>query len=397
MGPVSRANYGQGFHQTSTMDMKSANTFRPGRQIALLLALFALINPVLSEIPSTNPTSGDDDSTVVYPADYFNQFFPVSANDMLSRIPGIDLALRGGRGGRGLGSGAGEILINGQRITGKNNGGRSALARISADQVEHIEIIRGTSTELDIRGGGQIVNVVLLDEPSRSSTTVQLRSDVIQDGTFDPGGQISRSGQNGDLNYLFNLEADPRYRAWESREFSFTPDGELTEVRRESRTRDETQLQASMNLGYTFPQSVLQFNALYETLGEVPDERYRTITQLTDTSSRVETESNLATRDAWELGGDFAYEGTGNVLPEPLTPSISTICRVWNWVLRALRPSETQTSCSGALSTAHLILPGPIWCRWSCQMAIQPCRKCATRHSRTTTGRLMTGCRWKVP
>ena len=89
--------------------------------------------------------------------------------------------------------------------------------------MEHIEIIRGTSTELDIRGGGQIVNVVLLDEPSRSSTTVQLRSDVIQDGTFDPGGQVSRSGQNGDLNYLFNLEADPRYRAWESREFSFTP------------------------------------------------------------------------------------------------------------------------------------------------------------------------------
>lgn len=308
MGLVSRANYGQAFHQTSAMDMKSANTFRPGRQIALLLALFALMNPALSEILSTNPTAGDEDSTVVYPADYFNQFFPVSANDMLSRIPGIDLALRGGRGGRGLGSGAGEILINGQRITGKNNGGRSALARISADQVEHIEIIRGTSTELNIRGGGQIVNVVLLDEPSRSSTTVQLRSDVIQDGTFDPGGQVSRSGQNGDLNYLFNLEADPRYRAWESREFSFTPDGELTEVRRESRTRDETQLQASMNLGYTFPQSVLQFNALYESLGEVPDERYRTITQLTDNSSRVETESNLTTRDAWELGGDFEYD-----------------------------------------------------------------------------------------
>ena len=68
------------------MDMKSANTFRPGRQITLLLALFALMNPALSEIPSTNPTAGDDDSTVVYPADYFNQFFPVSANDMLSRI-----------------------------------------------------------------------------------------------------------------------------------------------------------------------------------------------------------------------------------------------------------------------------------------------------------------------
>ena len=53
---------------------------------------------------------------------------------------------------------------------------------------------------------------------------------------------------------------------------------------------------------------MLQFNALFETLGEVPDERYRTITQLTDNSSRVETESNLATRDASELGGDFEYD-----------------------------------------------------------------------------------------
>ena len=51
MGPVSRANYGQGFHQTSTMDMKSANTFRPGWQIALLLALFALMNPCCQRYP----------------------------------------------------------------------------------------------------------------------------------------------------------------------------------------------------------------------------------------------------------------------------------------------------------------------------------------------------------
>ena len=313
MRPVIRSNYGKDFDQTSAMELNSkayatTDTWCGPLMIALLLTMSLLVNPAIAEIASTKPSAGNDNSTVLYPAEYFTQFFPVSANDMLSRIPGIDLALRGGRGGRGLGSGAGEILINGQRITGKNNGGRSALARISADQVEHIEIIRGTSRELDVRGGGQIVNVVLLDQPSRSSTTVQLRSDLIQDGTFDPGGQLSYNGQNGDLNYLFNLEADPRYKAWESREFSFTPNGELTEVRRESRTREETQLQTSMNLGYSLPQSILQFNVLYETLGKVPDERYRTITQLADHSSRIETESNFARRDAWELGGDFEHD-----------------------------------------------------------------------------------------
>ena len=50
-----------------------------------------------------NPT---DDSTIVYPAAYFADFLPVSANDMVSRIPGIGLAMGrgGGNGGRGLGS-----------------------------------------------------------------------------------------------------------------------------------------------------------------------------------------------------------------------------------------------------------------------------------------------------
>ncbi|MAS60500.1 MAG: hypothetical protein CMQ07_05265 [Gammaproteobacteria bacterium] len=273
---------------------------------SLLTAAVAWSLAVSAEIPSTDLV--EKDSTVVYPAEYFDQFYPVSANDMLSRIPGIELALRGSSSGRGLGSGAGEVLINGQRITGKNNGGRRQLARISADQVEHIEIIRGTSEELDVRGSGQIVNVVLLDTPSRSSTTVQLRSDVIQDGTFDPGGQLSHAGQTGNLNYLFNVGADPRYRAWESEEFSFSPNGDLTEVRRESRTRDETQLQTSMNLGYSFQRSVVQFNALVETVGDVPDERYRTITQMADNSSRVETESNANQRNNWEVGGDFEHD-----------------------------------------------------------------------------------------
>ena len=85
---------------------------------------------------SNQTENPSDDSTIVYPAAYFADFLPVSANDMIKRIPGIGMALRGGGGGRGLGSGGGEILINGQRTTGKGNTGASLLSRISADQVD---------------------------------------------------------------------------------------------------------------------------------------------------------------------------------------------------------------------------------------------------------------------
>ncbi|MFT4813265.1 MAG: outer membrane receptor for ferrienterochelin and colicins, partial [Paracoccaceae bacterium] len=37
-----------------------------------------------------------DDSTIVYNAEFFFQFSPVSVNDMIDRIPGIGLALGGG-------------------------------------------------------------------------------------------------------------------------------------------------------------------------------------------------------------------------------------------------------------------------------------------------------------
>jgi outer membrane receptor for ferrienterochelin and colicins len=276
--------------------------------LCLLCMLCLTISPrAAAQLAQEDPT---DDSTIVYPAAYFAEYYPISANDMLNRIPGIGLALRGsgGGGGRGLGSGAGEVLINGQRITGKSNEGRSQLGRISADQVDYIEIIRGTSDDLDVRGGGQVVNVVLLDTPSSSSTTVELRTDRLQDGTYDPGGQFAYSGQSGDLNYLLSVQADPRYRAWESNEFSYNALGELGEIRRESRRRDETEYKTSANLGYNFTNTVVQFNALYETRGEVPDSTDRSIQDVIGDSTRFQREDNTNTRDAWEIGGDIEHD-----------------------------------------------------------------------------------------
>ncbi|MDP2379776.1 MAG: TonB-dependent receptor plug domain-containing protein, partial [Pseudohongiella sp.] len=103
----------------------------------------------------------DDSSTVVYPAAYFSQWSPVTAQDMMNRIPGVSSAggggggfgggggPGGGGGGRGLGGGGGnQILIDGKRVAGKSNEANAQLARISADKVLRIELIRGTSTDL---------------------------------------------------------------------------------------------------------------------------------------------------------------------------------------------------------------------------------------------------------
>ncbi|MBT5796531.1 MAG: hypothetical protein HOI09_03990, partial [Porticoccaceae bacterium] len=69
--------------------------------------------------------SADGDSTITFPASYFAQFNPTTINDMLDRVPGIELIRAGSGtlasdGDRGLGSES-PILIDGKRLAGKAN------------------------------------------------------------------------------------------------------------------------------------------------------------------------------------------------------------------------------------------------------------------------------------
>ncbi|MDH7942283.1 TonB-dependent receptor plug domain-containing protein [Pseudohongiella sp. SYSU M77423] len=166
------------------------------------------------------------DGTVIYPASFFTPYNPVSVSDMLDRIPGVSVG-GGGGGGRGLGTG-GDVLINGQRMAGKENSPRDQLDRIAAQEVERIEIIRGTSAELDVRGSGQVVNVVLADANNRSSTTVELVGRWNHDQTAEAGASVSHSRQIGNLQGLINIEARPITKTARAQSFNMTrPDSLL--------------------------------------------------------------------------------------------------------------------------------------------------------------------------
>ncbi|WP_250501450.1 TonB-dependent receptor plug domain-containing protein, partial [Caballeronia sp. GAWG1-5s-s] len=60
---------------------------------------------------------------------------------------------------RGLGDASQNVLINGQRITGKGNDASTALRRIPVNAIRRLEIMDGAM--LDISGlSGQVLNVV---------------------------------------------------------------------------------------------------------------------------------------------------------------------------------------------------------------------------------------------
>ena len=254
----------------------------------------------------------DDDSSVIYDASFFAEFSPVNVNDMINLIPGVNIAMdyRGGSNNRrGLGPGENEILINGQRQTGKNNEGRSQLGSISANQVEYIQIIRSTSEEMDVRSGGQVVNVVLLDSESRSSITVEAIMERYQDGTLEPGAKFSWAGQDGGLNYLFHIEAEPQYQNQTGQEFSRDSAGNLLETRYDESSRERTDYRTSFNLGYQFEKSFIQFNGLFG--GDCsPEKKDRFINDYVANSFTTRQERELIDRcrDNWEAGGDYEYE-----------------------------------------------------------------------------------------
>jgi hypothetical protein len=250
---------------------------------------------------------------------------------MMDRIPGLSSGggsrggfSSGGRGrggpggggsGRGFGSGSGgsEILINGKRTAGKNNSTGSQLGTITADQVNYFEIIRGTSGELDVRGSGQVVNVVLFEELSSSTIQYEASIEMAEDDTFSPAGNISFSGQRGGFDYQLSARTNDVYFRNISKENSILGDFSLNDRIREDRATDGNSTTLNMNLGYDInAKSSARFNAqLGEGNGETDLFRRTTDLKVNPNTLDRQRETSPSGTEDWEIGGDYEYNTNG--------------------------------------------------------------------------------------
>jgi hypothetical protein len=283
------------------------------------LSALALVLSISSATHAQAPAG--EDTTIVYPADYFTEYAPITAKDMVDRIPGAGNASGGGggggprgggnpgAGGRGLGGGGGDnqVLINGKRTAGKNNDTSAMLARINAAQVDRIELIRGTSGGLDVRGGAQIINVILFEELSSTSISYEANVDRYADHETQPGGSLSISGQTGALNYLFAAQAEPRYDHYISKENSILGNFTPNDIIREDRIREQTSYQYTTNLGYDLSaSSSVRLNALYGINdADTELERVTTNLRVTPNALSYEREETPGENQNWEVGGDY--------------------------------------------------------------------------------------------
>lgn len=271
-----------------------------------IICLSGLLSTAVAQAPET-------DSTVTYGVDFFSEFGVLTVNDMLDRVPGIEMILQASGassvssdGNRGLGATA-QILIDGKRMAGKANEARAQLARIPARQVARIEIIRGSSSDLDVQNSGQIVNIVLLEALASSSLATEINATHYHDGTLRPGGSMALSGQNGRLNYVVSGQAASAYEHLESFETSVLGNFSPNDTIAIDRYRDQMNYSFNSNLTFALTNNDrLAFNVLYGEQDPLV-KLYRNIVDYLPATpvKYYEYEDIPAIAENWEIGGDY--------------------------------------------------------------------------------------------
>ncbi|NNC59535.1 MAG: TonB-dependent receptor plug domain-containing protein [Erythrobacter sp.] len=283
----------------------------PTRSLAILIALAAGASPLAAQGDTAGtvdePLEGsvaNSTSGRIYEPDYFVQFAPRNALDMVRRIPGFTIN-DGQRGQRGLGEANQNVIVNGARFSSKSDSIRDQLQRIPAGDIIRIEIVDGTA--LDIPGlTGQVANIVV--RSTGTSGQFEWRTGFRPYNTEAQlyGGEISLSGRSGALSYTVSLSNDNDRFGADGPTLVTNADGVLIEEQFSKFTGAFDNPKLSTNFSYDFGgETIANLNLSY---GE-------------DFFSAVEPETGLdaagvlRTRDLsrgedgpeYEIGGDIEF------------------------------------------------------------------------------------------
>lgn len=131
----------------------------------------------------------------VYTPDFFAEFRPETALDLVFRTPGFQLD-RGDQG-RGLAGTQGNVLINGVRPPPRGSSLYSRLSAIRVEDVQRIELIAPGARDIDMQGYDRLINVVTSELTARrvnASWRLEHEEDGGETASFSTGGSVSGAG-----------------------------------------------------------------------------------------------------------------------------------------------------------------------------------------------------------
>lgn len=265
--------------------------------LALSLALFC------ASIFAQANISRDSEQTVRYPAEFFSTYQPVSARDMVEQVPGFQIS--DGDGSRGFGGSGGNVLINGERPSSKQDTVSSILQRIPAARVIRIDLIRGNTGKYDAAGQSALVNIIV-DASARAWTWSASVEQDTDSGGPTPGGTLSTVDRSGNTTWGAGISASTSF-------FGNTMKERLLVAGIDVESRDEFErtrrrmLQVNANSASNFDNATLRFNTELVFLQSDFLERSRR-TPLSEPENAFSlNQQSDDTELEFEIGGDLEW------------------------------------------------------------------------------------------
>lgn len=204
-----------------------------------------LPNVVISANRQVQARNDSSAANTVFTRDDIDRLQPTSVTDLLSRVPGVQVAPTGGRGSlpgiyiRGTKSAQSLVLVDGQRIANTTSGD-SGLQYLNVDQIERVEVLRGSRSV--IYGSDAIGGVIQVFTRRNTEQGLQPRLKLGFGSNQTWERSLGLSG--GDEHTRFNLGASLDDTAGiNSTHTSFPSDGDHDAYRNQS---------LSLNLSHSF-------------------------------------------------------------------------------------------------------------------------------------------------
>ena len=275
------------------------------RKLGVLVVQLALACACFAQEQSTPPDSA---GITVFPASFFADGEPVSAQDIVNRTPGFAFD-RGNNRMRGLESAAGNVLIDGRWPTVKANSIAEVLTSIPFAVIDRVELIRAEAANFDMMGRQVVLNIVRkVGGAATVVTEAALRK--YSDNDRDPGGsvRVEYTRSSGRLN----LDAGLVYK---TEQFMYgAGEGPYTRTAADSESsrsgwfdRDDWQesVQATANGSYTWGRFDIGLNLTAKNTELVLDQigDYETSAG----ESHDEVVDIVRQSDVFEIGSDMSF------------------------------------------------------------------------------------------
>lgn len=233
----------------------------------------------------------------------FSQYSPSNAFELVKHIPGFSISEQASK--RGLGQASANILINGNRVTGKSNSLEQALKRIPFNTIQQITIYDGGS--LSIPGlTGEVVDIVV-DSSGINGTWRWHLEHRDQNNLVDPAywkANIALTGKKSTTSWSLGIDNNYRRLGHGGPETVFDDAGNVSESRQEEATYDRDK--PSIAIG-------LAFNPANGNVGHIDfsyQHYWQADLEVRDSDNPIlgQRYQRKAKHKTMELSGDYAFD-----------------------------------------------------------------------------------------